>query len=127
MHPDYFSQANDNTGVIVQIETAESLANARNIIATPGLSAVFFGPADMAASLGHLGNSGHPDVQGAAETILRICKEKGVPCGTLTNSFENAQKRLDQGFNFVFPDYDENIRHRAIEETAIRFLGYMPK
>jgi hypothetical protein len=41
------------------------------ILAVEGVDAVFIGPADLAASLGHLGEAGHPEVRAAIEDALR--------------------------------------------------------
>ena len=60
---DYLESANRETCVIVQVETAEGLANLERIAEVEGVDVVFAGPADISASMGHLGNIGHPEVQ----------------------------------------------------------------
>jgi 4-hydroxy-2-oxoheptanedioate aldolase len=54
--PDYFAKVQDEICVIVQIETTETLAQIEAIAQVDGVDAVFIGPADLAASMGHLGN-----------------------------------------------------------------------
>jgi 4-hydroxy-2-oxoheptanedioate aldolase len=53
---DYLQTAGNQICILAQIETATGLANLEEIAAVPGVDAVFIGPADLAASLGHLGN-----------------------------------------------------------------------
>ncbi|WP_137181770.1 HpcH/HpaI aldolase/citrate lyase family protein [Roseomonas sp. AR75] len=57
------------TAVIAMIEDTEALPHVEAIARTPGLDAVFVGPNDLAASMGHLGNMGHPEVTAAVDRI----------------------------------------------------------
>ncbi|MBI3636073.1 MAG: 2,4-dihydroxyhept-2-ene-1,7-dioic acid aldolase [Candidatus Rokubacteria bacterium] len=50
--PDYQAKANDELVVMVMIETKEGLANLDAIAATPGLDAIYIGPADLSYALG---------------------------------------------------------------------------
>ena len=52
---DYLKQANEETSVIVQLETPEAIDLLPKIAALPGIDAVFVGPGDLAASMGHIG------------------------------------------------------------------------
>ena len=49
---DYVANANDEIVVMAMIETKEGLANLDAICATPGLDAVYIGPADLSFALG---------------------------------------------------------------------------
>jgi len=57
MRRDYMTTANAQIATIVQIESAAALEAVDAIAATPGIDCLFIGPADLAASLGHLGDS----------------------------------------------------------------------
>lgn len=48
---DYVAKANDEIIVMAMIETKEGLANLEAICATPGLDAVYIGPADLSVAL----------------------------------------------------------------------------
>ena len=50
--PDYVAKANDEIVVMAMIETKEGIANLDAICATPGLDAVYIGPADLSFALG---------------------------------------------------------------------------
>lgn len=63
--------ANRETLLIVQIETAEGMRNAAEIAAVPGVDAVFIGPADLAQSLGHPTHLLAPETIGAIKRIIR--------------------------------------------------------
>jgi 4-hydroxy-2-oxoheptanedioate aldolase len=49
---DYVAKANDEIVIMAMIETKEGIANLDEICATPGLDAVYIGPADLSFALG---------------------------------------------------------------------------
>ncbi|MDT4852532.1 4-hydroxy-2-oxovalerate aldolase [compost metagenome] len=54
-YPQYDREANDQICLLVQVETREALDNLDAIVATNGVNGVFVGPADLFASLAHVG------------------------------------------------------------------------
>ncbi len=56
--------------MIVQIESTGALARIEDIASVEGVDAVFIGPSDLAASMGHIGNPQHPEVQGRLMTAF---------------------------------------------------------
>ncbi|MER7364748.1 HpcH/HpaI aldolase family protein, partial [Nonomuraea wenchangensis] len=89
--PDYLRTARTTLSLFVQIESAEAVENVDAIAATPGVDGVFVGPADLAASLGVLGEQDHPEVVAAVEHCLRAAKAAGVKVGL--NAFAPALAR----------------------------------
>ena len=71
-YPNYGKEANAQVCVLVQAETREALKNLDAIAATPGVDGVFIGPADLSASMGHMGNPTHPEVQAAIVDAIEI-------------------------------------------------------
>ena len=69
--PDYQEKANDEIVVLGMIETKEGLANLDAICATPGLDAVYIGPADLSYALGMPPRGDNPDPK-HLETCDRI-------------------------------------------------------
>lgn len=59
---DYFQRADQEITVILQLETVAAIACAEQIADLDGVDGIFFGPADIAADMGHLGNPMHADV-----------------------------------------------------------------
>lgn len=118
---DYFRRANEEVCLIVQVETRTALQNLDTIAATPGVDGVFIGPADLSASLGHVGNAGHPEVQAAIEdAIVRILKAGKAP-GILTSDEAQARHYLSLGAVFVAVGLDTQILMRQTAELAARF------
>ena len=70
---DYFQRANDQSMVIVLLEEVEALQNLDEILGVDDIDVFFVAPSDLAQTMGHLGNPGHPEVQAAIdEAIAKI-------------------------------------------------------
>jgi 2-keto-3-deoxy-L-rhamnonate aldolase RhmA len=82
-YKDYMARANDEIGLVLQIESREALDDLDAICRVPGVDAVFIGPSDLAASLGHRGQAGHPDVQAAIADAFRRANAAGKAAGVL--------------------------------------------
>ena len=85
------------------------MENLEDICATPGVDAIFIGPADLAASLGHLGNMGHPEVLEAISNIVDVARSHKQPVGTLATSTDFAEWAIDRKFNFVAVAQDTRL------------------
>jgi 4-hydroxy-2-oxoheptanedioate aldolase len=88
---------------------------------TPGVDGVFIGPADLSASLGHVGDPNHPEVQAAIEdAIARILKAGKAP-GILTSDEAQAKHYLALGALFVAVGLDTQILVRQTAALAKKF------
>jgi len=101
LDPAYLREVADRVTVIVQIESHEALENVDAIAATDGVDALFIGPADLAASLGHLGNPGHSDVQAAIASAKSAIDAAGKPAGIFALSPDDAARRIAEGYRFL--------------------------
>ena len=120
-YSDYAKVANEQVCLLVQAESKEALANLDAIIATPGVDGVFIGPADLSASMGHIGNAAHPEVQAAIEdAIARILKGGKAP-GILTPDRQLAEHYLSLGAVFVAVGLDTQILMRHTNDLAAHF------
>lgn len=99
--PHYLATAHRTVVLIVQIESRAGLAATDAIAATEGVDALFIGPADLAASLGHLGDPRHPEVQAAIASAFARISASGKPAGIFALSEADARERVAQGFRFV--------------------------
>jgi len=124
--PDYFQRANAEVCLLVQVESREALNNLDAIAATPGVDGVFIGPADLSASMGHVGNAAHPEVQAAiADAIARILKAGKAP-GILTPDRQLAAHYLSLGAVFVAVGLDTQNLMRQSTELAAHFKSAVP-
>lgn len=105
--PDYVQRANDEILLIVQIESAKAVDNAREILSVPGVDAYFIGPGDLCASLG-LPNSWEPDFPefwAACDAVQRVAADLGVPSG-IHSSAARAAAMIERGYRFVAVGFD---------------------
>ena len=125
-YPDYYQRANQEVCLIVQAESREALNNLDAIAATPGVDGVFIGPADLSASMGHVGNAAHPEVQAAiADAIARIRKAGKAP-GILTPDRQLAAHYLSLGAVFVAVGLDTQLLMRHTTDLAAHFKSNLP-
>ena len=123
---EYLRCANEETLLIPLIETREAAENIDEILGVQGLEAIFFGPADMSASHGFLGQWEGP---GVGEKILEIrakAEAKGIATGILARTVDDSLLRRDQGFGMVGLGADVNLMIRAIRENLSKLGRVMP-
>jgi 2-dehydro-3-deoxyglucarate aldolase/4-hydroxy-2-oxoheptanedioate aldolase len=97
----YLASANEETVVMIAVETLEAVGNLDEILAVDGLDGIFIGPVDLASSMGFLGDPSRPEVQ---ETIALI-ESKVLPSdkflGTLATRWEQAAACFEKGYQWM--------------------------
>jgi 4-hydroxy-2-oxoheptanedioate aldolase len=118
---DYPQAANGQVCLLVQVETREALDNLEAIARVDGVDGVFIGPGDLAASFGHIGNPGHPEVQAAIEDAIRRILACGKAPGILTPDNALARRYLELGAVFVAVGMDHNVLSRGLAQLVATF------
>jgi len=103
---DYYSKANADVLCIAMIETADAYKNIESIVATPGLDAVYVGPADLTLSLsnGELPpgtDHEEPEIVEAIQHILSVSHAHGVKACLHCYAPSYAAKAVEWGFDMV--------------------------
>jgi 2-dehydro-3-deoxyglucarate aldolase len=98
---DYVAHAHEDACTIVQIESAAALAAVEEIAAVEGVDALFVGPADLSASLGHLGNPAHPQVVEAIARVSQVARAAGKSAGIFAGNAQAARGYAAAGYNFI--------------------------
>ena len=114
---DYFQGANDQSMVIVLLEEVEALQNLDEILRVDDIDVFFVAPSDLAQTMGHLGNPGHPEVQAAIDTAIAKIVGSGRTAGTLVND-ANVSDYIDKGVKFLMTSFNAWIVRGSSE-----FLG----
>ena len=99
--PNYLRTANRGIAVIAQIETVQAVSQLEAIAAVPGVDALFLGPADLSASMGHVGQLTHPAVLDLMGEIVHRCRAFGKPVGAIGATPEAVAQYRAIGFDFV--------------------------
>lgn len=114
----YFEGANEQVCLIVQIETAEGLANLEEICAVDGVDGVFIGPTDLAAAIGHLGKPGHPEVRKTVVEAIERISAAGKPAGVFASTADAVDTYRDAGAKFIALGTDTYLLANATSTLA---------
>jgi 4-hydroxy-2-oxoheptanedioate aldolase len=117
----YLKLADSEICLLVQVETRPALGEIEAIARVEGVDGVFIGPSDLAASLGHIGNPAHPEVQAALEGAVKRLKAVGKAAGILTLSEEEARRYIGWGYTFVAVGSDIGLLGRGADALAKKF------
>jgi 4-hydroxy-2-oxoheptanedioate aldolase len=123
---DYLALADDEMCLLVQAETTRAMSNLAAIAATDGVDGVFFGPADLSASMGYRGQPAHPEVQKTVLDGIATVRAAGKAAGILMADKTLAQQYLDAGAQFVAVGVDTTLLVRAATELAAHFKATKP-
>lgn len=118
---DYIAQADAQMCLLVQAETTTAVANLRAIAETEGVDGVFFGPADLSASMGYPGQPGHPAVVKTLLDGIATVRAAGKAPGILMTNPAEAQRYLDAGALFVAVGVDTSLLVGAATTLRQRF------
>lgn len=117
--PDYMRDAKNEICLILQVESREALEHIDEIAAVEGYDAIFIGPADLSASLGH------PDDAAAIEDEIHhafeVIRAHGKAIGSLAFDPETAKRYFSWGANFVAVAGDTFSYVRALKEDLAHF------
>ena len=119
--PNYVNDANGQICLLVQAETTLALKNLKSIAEVDGVDGVFFGPADLSASMGYRGQPNHPEVQKAILDGIATVKAAGKSAGILMADKKMAQMYLEAGAQFVAVGVDTTMLVRAATDLAAHF------
>jgi 4-hydroxy-2-oxoheptanedioate aldolase len=107
--------------ILVQIESVLALANLEEIAAVDGVDGVFFGPADLSASMGLLGKPLDASVQTAIVGGIDTVSKAGKAAGVLSTDRRFAQRCLTVGALFVAVGVDTTLLVKGARELAQAF------
>lgn len=118
----YVQNASQTVSLIVQIESADAVQQAAEIVGVDGVDGVLVGPADLSASMGLPGQQEHPDVVTAVHRVFEAAHAAGKTAGV--NAFDPAaaDDYLAAGADFLSASADVTILARGSEALAARFI-----
>lgn len=97
----YYASANDEVMTLLMIEHIDAVRNIDEIVAVPGVDSLMIGALDLSGSMGMLGQTDHPDVEAAIQTVLAAATRAGISCGIVALDPDQANKRVAQGFTNI--------------------------
>ena len=97
----YFDLANNETLLIVLLEDITAVGNLDPILMVDHIDVFFVAPSDFAASMGHIGNVAHPEVQAKIDDALTRIVKAGRIAGALAMT-PNVRRYAEMGVQFFF-------------------------
>lgn len=97
----YFSAANEETVLIVQVETPEALACVEEIAAVPGVDGLFLGPGDLGLRLNCFGDWEHPLMEQAHARTAAAALKYGIAWGRPARTTEDIRRLAGAGARLI--------------------------
>lgn len=116
---DYPEKANQETFLVVQIETPEAVENVEAIAAVPGVDGMFVGPGDLGLRLRN-GDFGLT-LEECFERVAEAAKKHGKAWGCPVATTEDMKKRHDQGGRILAHGGEFMALMRMLEQSAADF------
>jgi 4-hydroxy-2-oxoheptanedioate aldolase len=101
---DYLKTANDQSLLVVLIEDIAAVKRLDEIIKVDHIDVFFVAPSDLATSMGHIGNMGHPEVQRTIDEAITKIVQAGRAVGTLVNA-GNVERYTRMGVRAVMTSF----------------------
>lgn len=117
----YLQAAAGEICVLLQVETTAGLDNLQQIAETDGVDGVFFGPADLSASMGLLGQAGAEPVRAAIRNGIGIVRRAGKAAGVLAPDERFAREYLAAGATFVAIGTDVALLNAAARKLLATY------
>ena len=122
----YLQKANDETLVIVQIESPKVLKEVDAITKVPGVDVLMFGPGDFSVLAGVPGQFDGPILTKARERVAQAAKKARIHWGTISPTPEHSGNLLKMGARFICHGADILIMKRGLEQMQAEYapLGF---
>jgi 4-hydroxy-2-oxoheptanedioate aldolase len=112
----YLKKANEETLLIVQVESPNALDHADEIAKTPGIDVVMLGPGDLSVIAGIPYQFDHPIIIDAHKRVAEAAKKAGIHWGTVSGTPAHSQKLMDMGARFICHGADILIMKLGLEK-----------
>jgi 2-keto-3-deoxy-L-rhamnonate aldolase RhmA len=107
------ARENEETFLVVQIETRGAVENLEAVMSTPGVDAALVGPNDLSIALGVPGRTDGPEVRGVIERVIEIGRRVGTASAVHMRDPEVAVRWLERGVRFLSCCSDTLLLERA--------------
>ncbi len=114
---DYVDRADDEVSIVIQAEHIQAVDHMADIAQVDGVDAVLVGPYDLSASMGRLGEVGHPDVVAAIDRITEACLGAGIPLGIFGMDAAAVRPYMEKGYTLIVAGGDAVFLGQAAART----------
>lgn len=121
--PQMMEFANENTMVVLQIETVRAFEARNELLSVPGIDAVMVGPSDLSISLGVPGDFQNPKLVDTVEKIRESCLEHGIVPGIQTRTLQMARFWKERGMLFLGCSSETSMLYEKAKEIVAQLDG----
>jgi len=114
---------NENTLIIVQIESSAALENLEAMTRVPGVDIALIGPNDLSVSLGIPGEFTHPRFVEAVEHTFETCVRNGVSPAIHISDVDAIKRYRDKGMRFLMVGSESRLLMSAAAEAVRQLAG----
>lgn len=118
---EYFSLANQQNLIIIQIEGTEGIKNIDDILEVDGIDVIFIGPYDLSQSLGIPGDVNNVKVEEKMEEVVNKAHKQNIIVGTFVDNLETANKWKSKGVQYISYSVDVGIIYESFKHITSNF------
>ena len=93
--------ANDETVLVLQIESLEAYENLDEIMRVGGIDVLFVGPTDLSATLGVITQIDSKEVQTIMRDVPKRLEGTGIMAGTTLAGMDEIREKIDWGYRYI--------------------------
>lgn len=120
---EYYSKWNEESIVVIQIETSEALQNIDEIAAVHGVDVLFLGPVDLSANIGVFLDFEHPSFIEATSRVLEAAENHGKAAGYMAMNASAAIEKIEEGFKFIALGTEARVINLAVGNLFSTVIG----
>jgi 4-hydroxy-2-oxoheptanedioate aldolase len=122
----YLKHANENTLIIVQIESPRAIKEVEAIARVPGVDLLMLGPGDLSVLSGVPYQFEHPILLDARRRVAAAAKAAGIHWGTVSSGPDHTREIMEMGARFICHNADIIIIKRGLEQIQAQYtpLGF---
>jgi 4-hydroxy-2-oxoheptanedioate aldolase len=114
--PPYLKKANEQTLLVVQVESPKALENADAIARVPGVDVLMLGPGDFSVLAGVPYQFDHPLLIEAHRRVAEAARQAGIHWGTVSGNPDHSRRLMEMGARFICHNADILILKRGLEQ-----------
>jgi 2-keto-3-deoxy-L-rhamnonate aldolase RhmA len=119
---EYIREANDEIGVVMQIEHRDGITAIDSILDVEGVAGAFIGPMDLSASFGKTGQLDTPEMVNALRTFRCACRKHNKAAGMhiVRPDDDNIEAAVRDGYSMIALGLD-NVLLASGAQRALEF------
>jgi 2-keto-3-deoxy-L-rhamnonate aldolase RhmA len=121
----YFERANEDTIIIVLVETAKAFDNLDEILSVPGIDVAWIGHYDLTTSMGIAAQFDHPRFLDAMDALVAACARYGLAAGFLPPTPDSAAHWIGRGFRAISLGSDIGVFVQGVRSFKSQVAGQL--